>query len=110
MKINEKDEDNIEEKEPQYNYKKKKRSILPKDIDETHILTQCDNISVISKNNLTNLTNHEINISEINISEINNIKNNISNNNINHSKINSLIINLYYKIINDENNSLLIIY
>ncbi len=85
MKINEKDEDNIEEKEPQYNYKKKKRSILPKDIDETHILTQCDNISVISKNNLTNLTNHEINISEINISEINNSKNNISNNNINNN-------------------------
>ena len=89
---NEKNEENNEEKEPQDNYKKKKkkRSDLPKDTDETQ--TQYD-ISVISNNNITNLSNHESNISKINISEINNSKNNISKNNINRSKINNSIYN-----------------
>ena len=93
IKSDEKGEGNIEEKEPQDNYKKKKRSDLPRDADENQTLSQCDNISVISKHNITNLTNHEINISKINISEINNSKNSISNNNINESKINNSINN-----------------
>ena len=89
---NEKKEDNIEEKEPQDNRRKKKRADLPRDTDENLTQTQYDNISDNSKNNRSNLSNHEGNISKINISEINNSKNNISkskisnNNNINENE------------------------
>jgi hypothetical protein len=79
IKRNENNENSIEEKEPQDNRKKKKRSDLPRDTDENQTQTQYDNISDISKNNRSNLSNHESNISKINISEINNSnsKNNI---------------------------------
>jgi len=93
IKRNEKNEDSAEGKEPQDNCKKKKRTDLPRDTDENLTQTQNDNISDISKNNRSNLSNNEINISKINISEINNSKINIGKNNINRSKISSNNIN-----------------
>ena len=93
IKTIEKNDDNIEEKEPQDNYKKKKRLDLPRHIDENQTQKQYDKISAISKNNITILTNHESSNSKINICEINNTKNNISKNNINRNKINNIINN-----------------